>query len=144
MITLSRTSVIFGIGALICILFMNCVSVAQDDERGRIANEYYQKGVMAYNEQKWIEAEQYFKKSNETIPNPINDYYLSCVYLKQDKPSEAKFFAQRALDGNPPLEKVYKNGAKDVDNWAEKRFIEKIHESMNQPIERRKGVANRD
>lgn len=118
MMKLNSSSIRFVMVAVICILFMNYAVVAQDKEIVRIANENYQKGVMAYYADKWTEAEQYFIKSNETFPTPIKDYYLSCIYLKLEKSREALVFAQKALNGNPQLAEPYRTGAKEIETWA--------------------------
>lgn len=91
-----------------------------DNENISKAEEYFQKGLDAFNNRDWTVAQENFEKSYKSFSHPMVSYMLSCTYMEMTKPEEALKFANIALKGTPKLEKRYLEGVDGIKDWVKK------------------------
>jgi hypothetical protein len=84
------------------------------------ARAKYENGKLAFEQQKFADAESAFKESYSLRAFPITAYFLSCTYVQLQKRNDAGHFAQLALQGTPKLIDDYSRDAQKILKWSKK------------------------
>lgn len=87
------------------------------------ANDLFQDGLAAAEEERWDEAVKAFEKSLELQDHSLTLYLLSVCHSKRLEAEKAKEYALRALRGKPPLSAQYDQGARDLLEWSAVRLL---------------------
>jgi len=82
------------------------------------AEKLYNEGMNAVNKGNWGLALQNFKNSYQLFPHSTTAYLICCAYLKQEDPSNAEKFAEKAITEKPELEEPFLTDANKIRDWA--------------------------